>query len=487
MLKQNIIDWTLAHKEEFLADLTKLCAIRSVREAAEPGKPFGPGPAAALEEGLRLCESYGFAVKNYDNYVGAADLAGDKPRMLDILAHLDVVGEGDGWDTDPYTATLKDDGCLYGRGVADDKGGLLAAAYAMRCVKELGLPLRYGCRLILGTDEETGMEDTRHYYVKEKPAPCTCTPDASFPVCNVEKGFYRPEFRKSWEPQTALPRVTQFHGGFRLNVVPTDAWCEILGMEKEHLRLALLPLCAELGAGFDLEDTPQGVKLTLHGRGCHAAEPEKGINGNTALIRVLTELPLADCESSRALRELDKLLPHGDWLGKAVGIAQSDDISGELTCSFTRLDFDEQGLWGACDCRVALCATKENCQDVMEAAMRPYGFAMSGSMSPGHHTPGDSEFIRTLLNCYEEYTGEKGWCYAMGGGTYVHHVPGGVAFGAERPGFDCRMHGANERMRVDHLLECIEIYAGVIARLCGEKLPPHSGEKSADTGTGERE
>ncbi len=469
MLKQKIIDWTLAHKDEFIADLARLCAIRSVREEAVPGAPFGPGPAAALAEGLRLCESYGLATKNYDNYAGSADLAPQLPRGLDILAHLDVVGEGEGWDTEPYTLTLKDDGCLYARGVADDKGGLLAAAYAMRCIKELGLPLKAGCRLILGTDEESGMEDTLHYYLKEKPAPCTCTPDANFPVCNVEKGFYRPEFRKSFGPQEALPRVKQFHGGFRSNVVPGDAWCEILGMDIEHLRAALPPLCAELSLRFDLEETAGGVKLSVHGSGCHAALPETGNNANTALIRLLTELPLADCESTHALRELSKLIPHGDYYGKALGIAQEDGISGPLTCAFTQMDFDEQGLWGLCDCRVSLCANKENCQDIAEAALREYGYEVSGQMLPGHHTPADTDFVKTLLACYEEYTGLPGHCFAMGGGTYVHHVPGGVAFGLEMPGFDTGMHGANERMPVDHLMQGIEIYAGVIARLCGEE------------------
>ncbi len=471
MLKQRIIDWTLAHRDEFIADLGKLCAIRSVREEGTDAEPFGAGPAAALAEGLRLCESYGLAVKNYDNYAGSADLGGDKPRGLDILAHLDVVGEGEGWDTDPYTLTLKDDGCLYARGVADDKGGLLAAAYAMRCVKELGLPLRSGCRLILGTDEESGMEDTLHYYLKEKPAPCTCTPDASFPVCNVEKGFYRPELRKTWAAQSALPRVTQFHGGFRLNVVPADAWCEIVGMDMASLQAALPPLCAELGVDFTLAPTERGVKLAVRGRGCHAAEPEKGINGNTALIRLLTELPLADCESSYALRELAKLLPHGDWLGRALGIAQLDDISGSLTCAFTQADFDEQGLWAACDCRVPLCADDGNCRRPVEEAFGALGYAVSGEMLAGHHTPADSDFVQTLLACYEEYTGVRGYCYSMGGGTYVHHVPGGVAFGAEMPGFDTAMHGANERMPVEHLLQSIEIYAGVIVRLCGEEEP----------------
>ena len=468
MEKQRITDWVQAHREEFLADLAKLIAVRSVRGEAAEGKPFGEGPAAALARGLELCESYGFAVTNFENYVGAADLDPALPPMLDLLAHLDVVGEGDGWDTDPYTMTIGDDGCLYGRGVADDKGGLLAAAYAMRCVKELGIPLSHNCRLILGSDEESGMEDLLHYFLHNKPAPCTATPDAEFPVGNVEKGFYRPEFRMEFAPETATPRVREYHGGFRLNVVPTDASAWLVGMDELALRTALLPLAAELGVSYEVQPEGDALHLTVHGRGCHAAYPETGINGNTALIRLLCELPLADCASTRALHALDAVFPHGDWLGKACGIAQEDEVSGPLTCSFTQLDFDEKALWGVCDCRVSLSATRENCQDVCEAKLAPLGFAVTGEMEPGHHTPADTPFVKTLLRCYEEFTGKPASCYSMGGGTYVHHIPGGVAFGVEMPGFDTRMHGANERMPVEHLMQCTEIYAAVIAELCGE-------------------
>jgi succinyl-diaminopimelate desuccinylase len=34
-----------------------------------------------------------------------------------------------------------------------------------------------------------------------------------------------------------------------------------------------------------------------------------------------------------------------------------------------------------------------------------------------------------LLKAYELYTGKKGICLSMGGGTFVHEVEGGVAFG----------------------------------------------------------
>ncbi len=467
MEKQRIIDWTEAHRDEYLADLAKLVAIRSVAGRPQENMPYGEGPAQALALGLALCEDYGFAVKNYENHVGSADLAPEKPPMLDILAHLDVVGEGDGWETDPYTMTIKDDGGVYGRGVSDDKGGLLAAAYAMRCVKELGVPLAYNCRLVLGCDEENGMGDIAHYFETNKSAPCTATPDADFPVYNVERGFFRLRFRKTLAPAEVLPRVKEYHGGFQLNVVPADASAWFVGMDELALRTALLPLAAELGVSYDVEPDGEALRLTVHGKGCHAAYPEGGINGNTALVRLLCELPLADCDSTRALQALNALLPHGDWLGKALGIAMEDELSGALTCSFTQLHFDEQALWGTVDARVSLCATEENCRAVATERFAEAGFVPDSVLEAGHYTPEDTEFVQTLLKSYTDMTGKPGKCCAMGGGTYVHRIPGGVAFGPKMPDCDTHLHGANEFMPVEHLMQCIEIYAAVIAELCG--------------------
>ena len=65
------------------------------------------------------------------------------------------------------------------------------------------------------------------------------------------------------------------------------------------------------------------------------------------------------------------------------------------------------------------------------------------------------------------YTGERDpQPIAIGGGTYVHHIPGGVAFGCEFPGFDPKMHSANEQARVDQLVTSAKIFALAIARLC---------------------
>ena len=215
--KQRIDAWMDEHAGELLEDLKTLCRIRSVAGEPAENAPYGPGPAKALDAALVMCAGYGFSVRDHDRRVLTADY-GPADRALDILAHLDVVDENTGWDSDPYEPVIRDDGYIYGRGVADDKGGAVAALYALRCVKELGLPMTRGVRLILGTDEECGSSDVAYYYRHNAPAPNTFTPDAEFPVGNAEKGMYRLRFRKSWAPETALPRVTELHGGVHILV-----------------------------------------------------------------------------------------------------------------------------------------------------------------------------------------------------------------------------------------------------------------------------
>ena len=51
-----------------------------------------------------------------------------------------MVPAGDGWDSDPYEPEIRD-GKLYARGSSDDKGPSVAAYYAVKIIKELGLPI----------------------------------------------------------------------------------------------------------------------------------------------------------------------------------------------------------------------------------------------------------------------------------------------------------------------------------------------------------
>lgn len=464
---QREIEQYFQDKSGTLADLTcRLCAIPSVKGAPAPDAPFGPEVARCLDEALRLAGELELEAKNYDGYVGTVDLNGGE-TALHILAHLDVVGPGDGWTvTEPFRPVLKD-GLLYGRGVADDKGPAAAALLAMKAVKDLGLPLSRNVRLILGTDEESGSADLAYYYAREPYAPNAFTPDAEFPVIHIEKGSYKPAFSKTWPASTALPRVTALHGGFRINVLPGDAEATAAGLTAAQVSAAAEEMSGRTGVTFQLEDRLDSLRIHAHGTGAHAAEPETGNNAITALLALLGTLPLADCESTQALRALSELFPHGDSAGAALGIAQADEPSGALTVAFSLLEVTETGLEGRFDARTPLCASEDNCRQPAEAAFARYGFSCTGAMDPPHHTPADSPFVRTLLDCYEAHTGTAGFCLATGGGTYVHDIPGGVAFGPCMPGVQTNMHGPDERASLADLLTAAKIYAQAIGALCG--------------------
>lgn len=455
-----------ARRQQLVESISRLVRIRSVREEAQPGMPFGPGPAAALAEALKLAGELGFATKNYDNYVGAVDF-NDQETQLHILCHLDVVGEGTGWTvTEPY-APVEVDGMLYGRGTDDDKGPAVAALLAMQAVKDLGVPLKKNVRLLLGTDEESGSEDIAYYYNKEPYAPCTFSPDGEFPVINLEKGSYKPVFTKTWAAESATPRVTEFHGGFRINVLPPEASCVVTGLSDEAAEPYCEAAAAETGVTYELTQHGDDLHILCKGKGAHASTPEEGVNAITGLIHLLCALPLAKVGSTAALHALSALFPHGDCAGKALGIAQADELSGPLTLAFSLLEMNETGLSGQFDSRVPVCANEDNCQKVTEASFAKFGFTTEGGMQEPHYTPADTPLVKTLLKCYEQYTGNKGECLAIGGGTYVHEIPGGVAFGCAMPGFNGNMHGPDEHTCIADQLTAAKIFAQAIIDLCG--------------------
>jgi acetylornithine deacetylase/succinyl-diaminopimelate desuccinylase-like protein len=114
---------------ELLAGLERLVAIPSV---AFPGYPPEPVHQMA-EEALRLFREAGFAnaelqevPAGYPPVYGEITGPEGAPTVM-LYAHYDVqpAPPEQGWTSDPWTATRKDDGRIYGRGAADDKGGLV--------------------------------------------------------------------------------------------------------------------------------------------------------------------------------------------------------------------------------------------------------------------------------------------------------------------------------------------------------------------------
>ena len=113
---------------EILADLERLVAIPSV---AFPGYP--PEPVHEMADAtLDLFRDVGFAdlalmgvPTGYPPVYGEIPGRDGSPTVM-LYSHYDVqpAPPEQGWTTDPWSATRMQDGRIYGRGAADDKGGL---------------------------------------------------------------------------------------------------------------------------------------------------------------------------------------------------------------------------------------------------------------------------------------------------------------------------------------------------------------------------
>ena len=464
-MKEKISLWFDDHKEEMLSDLSKLIAVKSVAAAPLGDMPYGEGSFKALKTASEIIKSKGFDTRFYGNAVLSADMNGGEPQLA-MLAHVDVVPEGIGWTTDPYTMIEKD-GALYGRGTADDKGPAIAALYAMRAAKELSPELTKNCRLILGSAEETGMGDL-HFYEKEaKYPPMVFSPDADFPLINIEKGKFGPDFYCDWVESKALPRIVFAEGGSVSNIIPRAADALIEGLTAAGVK----PVCDEFAARFGTEitckDTDRGVLITAYGVAAHASVPANGLNANTVLITVLTHLPIAESEPFYRLKQLAALIPHGDFTGNAMGINCSDEISGEISVNFGIFKFGLTGMTGNLDLRTPVCADSLPLAKMTEAAFRKAGInCNTDHILPSHSVPAESEFVKTLLGIYEDYTGLKGEALSIGGLTYAHGIPGAVAFGCSFPGRDNGIHGIDENILVDELMISAKIFTQAIIDLC---------------------
>lgn len=465
-MKQAVERYFKDNAQKMVEDICKLVRIPSTRGEPCENMPYGIGPYTAMKAAEEMLVGNGLKLNNYDNRVITGDMT-DLPAGLDILAHLDVVPCEDNWTIcKPYEPVLID-GALYGRGTMDDKGPAVAALYAMKCVKELGLPLKRNVRLILGTDEECGSGDVEYYYSVEAEAPMTFTPDASFPLINLEKGRLVGELTASWVKNEAVPCIAKVECGYKSNVIPETASVEIRGLKAEALKDIAEVSSEKNHVEIVLTDVENGVMVRLKGVGAHAAYPEGGNNALTAMVDFLASISVLQGPAVGYLQKLHNLFPHGDYYGKNLGIAMSDDISGPLTCSSTILTIDEHGIYYCFDARCPVCSTEENTKKVVQKVASDIGMALKeGRMTLPHYVPADSDFVKTLLKVYESWTGLEGKAESTGGGTYVHELKNGVAFGCETVGIDNRIHGADEFITLEQLILSAEIFTEAIIDLC---------------------
>jgi succinyl-diaminopimelate desuccinylase len=424
-------------KEAFLNDLKRLIEFPSVLSAPVGDYPYGQSIGEALEWFLALGRAYGFDSVNVDHQAGYIEFG--TGEEIGILGHLDVVPVGDGWTYGPFTPTVED-GKLIGRGVNDDKGPTMAAFYAMRIVKEMGIPLKRKIRLILGTDEESGMRCIKHYLSKHQPPVIGFAPDATFPLIYAEKGIH------SAELSGAESEIVSFQAGQRLNMVPEKA----VAVLNQDLSQEFRAYLQETG----LQGRVEGNEYTLVGKAAHAMQPDEGINAAVKLGQFLVRY--ITTPFTQALSTIDTT-------GNAFGIEYTDDEMGPITFNV--------GVVVVNDGRFSIKVNSRIPKDYpymnqYQRALEAYGTYKELNYSPVHYVPRDSELVQSLWNAYKEVTGDEvSQPETIGGGTYARMLPNAVAFGAMFPGREDVAHRVNEYMYVEDLYKAVDVYTKALLAL----------------------
>jgi len=455
----DVIDGLLSqYREEMMETIQKWVRIPSVKGEAASGAPFGPEARQALDTAMADCQRFGLKTEIFDGYAGHADLGEGSTRdALAILAHLDVVPVGDGWTYDPFEAK-RENGKIYGRGTSDDKGPAVAALFAMRAVKEAGIPLRRKVRLILGCDEECGSADMAYYKKVTEMPRSGFSPDADYPVINIEKGGVH--LRLSGETSPEGLQVLSMRVGERTNVIPGFASALVEGDEQLALRAEEagkklgFPVSAKVGNG--------AVILETTGLTGHAAFPSHGRNAIGQMLLLFRELGVQG-----ALMELaDSVgMTYG---GEKLGIAMRDDLSGELTASLDIIRIENGHVDAVLDIRYPVLFHQERMFEVLNQRLKYLKASDDGSRPP-HFVSGQTELVQELLEAYHEVTGGEKRTIAIGGGTYAQSLEEGVAFGALFPGETEMAHQADEYITEESVFQNARIFARAIIRLAGAK------------------
>ena len=113
------------------------------------------------EEGVvkRIAEELkklGYNKVEFDKLGNVIGWMGTGDKIIAIDSHIDTVGIGNraNWEADPYQGYETDD-IIYGRGGSDQEGGMAAAAYGGKIMKDLGLiPEGYKIMVVGSVQEE---------------------------------------------------------------------------------------------------------------------------------------------------------------------------------------------------------------------------------------------------------------------------------------------------------------------------------------------
>lgn len=442
---EKLDDLIINKKSDFFHDLKEIIDIPSVNSESDE-YPFGENIDKVLKKTLSICEKLGFKTY-YNKYYGYAEI-GEGEELVGVLGHLDVVPAGNlgDWETEPFNMIIKD-GYVYGRGVQDDKGPLLASIYAIKLLDEIGYKFKKRIRVIFGTDEELLWRGIEKYKENEEIPKISFTPDSKFPLVYAEKGLLQLKIYS--EEQSHLKLI----GGNALNSVPDEIEIDNNDKLKDEMD--------KLGYEYLIRNG----KIVVLGKSAHAKDTEKGINAIERILIALKNIGQTSNLINFVVNEIGE-----DPYARKIFDECKDEDSGYLKFNIGKINIDSNYQEIGVDIRIPVTIKKEFVLEKLREKTNKYNLKIEEIdwLQPVYFSK-EHFLYKILLETYREETKDfTSKPISSGGATYARALDNCIAFGATFPNGESTEHKPNEKAKVEDLIKSIKIYAKAIYKICEE-------------------
>jgi acetylornithine deacetylase len=394
-----------------------------------------PGGEAAVQDRIAVAmQAAGCELDRWDalpgrpNQVGTVRGTGGGPSLA-INGHIDVVPVGDGsdWTHGAWSGELVD-GKIWGRGASDMKGGVAAMLHAATVLRRLGFSLKGDLHLEAVIDEETGGPGTR---------------------ATIERG-YRPDFALIAEP-TPEKTIQPVEGGL------------------EWLRVTIVGKSGHSAIRY---------------RSVHAGGRGEAVNALEKGMKVLSAVN--DLERAWAVRKVHPLLPFGITTINPGNMAAGsgggkDGLPNVMTAVSTLPDY--------CSLELSLkYLPSERTADVRaefeefihrvaqtDEWLREHPptieWGLRGVAFPPADTSPDHPAVQALASCVEAVSGSVKMDGCVGVTDMAWFGEAGIPAAIYGPGSFSGVHGVDEFIEVDPLVEGTKVFALMILSWCGYTQP----------------
>ena len=413
--------WIYENKEDILHKWIELAKIPSIKSAPEDDAPFGINCKDALYKAAFYFEKNGFKTKINDRNTYALCSYGDGERKIGLFSHSDVVPVGDDWIyTEPFNPVIID-GTLIGRGVEDNKSGIMAALCIFRFLKDSGIKLNSKLELFIGSDEECGMGDMKDYLADEKMPEVSLVPDADFPCSIGEKGIYH----LMSESKNTFDSIISINGGEAYNIV-----LDKVNVSLPYSISALDELNGKVRDRSDVTVTADSdyINIQVKGIAKHASIPDGSVNAALVAIELLLDCTFISDNDKAILRGAKEML--SCHYGKGMGVEYNDLVFGKTTCVNGLCKTVDGRLRLSFDIRYGSTQDSAELEKAGDNSLEKYGFIpVEKDNRPGFSIDENSPYPAIFENIYAELTGERLNRVTMSGGTYARKLKNAFSVG----------------------------------------------------------